>query len=145
MNRTHSICKLKEGRRARQKGSSLVESCLCFLGFVVLSLGTMEFCMAVYAYNFVSYAARDASRYASVHGSQSETVATNSDIQTYVYNEAVALNRNLINVNTTWDPDKNPGSQVRVTVAYSIVPLVGIALGRNNLQVSSSSQTVITH
>ncbi len=37
------------GRRKRQRGSALLESTLCFLGFIFLTVGLMEFSMAVYA------------------------------------------------------------------------------------------------
>ena len=130
-------------RRDRQSGSSLVESTLCFLGFVFLTFGMMEACMAVYAYNFCSWAARDATRWASVRGSQSGYEVTNTEIQNYVRNEGIALTRNSVTTTTTWIPDNKPGSQVRVLVSYQVIPMVGLAL-RERFTVSRPSQTVIS-
>jgi len=49
-----------------------------------------------------------------------------------------------LTVTTTWTPDENPGSEVKVTVAYTIVPLTGIGL-KQNLNMSSSSQMEMVH
>lgn len=138
------MMKLMTKSRGRQRGSALVESSLCLLGFMFLTLGVMEFSMAVYAYNFCSYAARDASRWASVRGSQSTTPATPDQVTAYVQSRAIAIPTSSLAVTTTWISDNNPGSQVKVNVACSIVPLVGLAL-RNTLQVASASQMVIVH
>lgn len=54
--------RISSRRRRRQRGNTILESGLCFLGFMMLSFGLIEFSLAVYAYNFCSYAARDASR-----------------------------------------------------------------------------------
>jgi Flp pilus assembly protein TadG len=130
---------LRIQRPRRRRGSAIVESTICFLGFVFLSLGLMEFAMAVYAYNFCSYAARDAARYASVHSADSETPATADTVRDFVRNQAVALTRDRVIVNTTWNPDNHAGSEVSVQVSYTVIPLVNLAL-RNNLSVSSTSR-----
>ena len=57
----------------------MVELALCLLGFLMLTLGAMDFGWAVYAYNFCSYAAQDAARWASTHGSLSTSPASISD------------------------------------------------------------------
>ena len=149
---------LSRRRQLRQKGSSLVELSLCFLGFLLLTVGSMEFAMATYAYNFCSYAARDATRWASVHGSLSQTAsscsssngvadgcpASSTDIQNYVAAEAIALDTSKLTVTTNWTPNNTPGAEVSVTVAYTVVPLAGLAL-KENLNVSSTSEMEIVH
>jgi Flp pilus assembly protein TadG len=52
-----------------EQGSGLVEYALIFLLFITMLLGIMDFCRMLYAYHFVSSAAREATRYASVRGS----------------------------------------------------------------------------
>ena len=131
-------------RSKARRGSTMVESTLCFLGFMFLSLGLMEFSMAVYAYNFVSYAARDAARYASVHGSHSSTPVTADALKTKVRSEAIALTSSNVNVTTTWSPNNTPGSEVKVVVSYTVVPLINLAL-RNSFQVSSTSRMRIAN
>ncbi len=145
-------------RQSREKGSSLVELALCFLGFMLVTVGTMEFGMAVYAYNSCSYLARDASHWTSLHGTLSQTAtscdsskgvadgcpASSTDVQNYVTSQSVGLDTSKFTVTTTWNPNNTPGAEVNVTVAYTVVPLAGLAL-KENLNVSSSSQMEIVH
>jgi Flp pilus assembly protein TadG len=130
-------------RRSRQRGSGLVEGALCFTAFLFLTFGVMEFSMAIYAYNFCSYAAQDAARWASTRGANYPTPVKASDVQSHVTNQAVGLT-NTVTVTTTWAPDNKPGSTVQVTVQYSVIPLTGVAL-HSNLQLGSTAQMVISN
>ncbi|MEO5922558.1 MAG: TadE family protein [Bryobacteraceae bacterium] len=121
-----------------------MESTLCFLGFVFLTFGLMEFSMAVYAYNFVTYGASSGARWASMHGTNSAAPATTDSIQTMVRNQAISLVRNSVNVTTAWVPDNQPGSVVQVTVTYNVIPLVHLVM-RNNMTVRSTSKVVIAN
>jgi len=131
------------GRGSRERGSGLVEGALCFSAFLFITFGVIEFAMAVYAYNFCSYAAQDAARWASTRGANYPKPVTEGDIRTHVVNQAVALT-NWVNVSTVWSPDNKPGGTVRVTVQYSVVPLTGMTLHRN-LWVGSTAQVVISN
>ena len=132
-------------RRAR-RGSTMLEVALSFMAFVLLTLGVMEFSMAVNGYNFVSYAAQRAARWASTQGSGSASPATNDSIQTLVRSWAIGLTSSNVTTTTTWTPtgDKDPGAQVTVVVNYTVTPLVGLAL-LESFNVSSTSQYYITH
>jgi Flp pilus assembly protein TadG len=136
----------KVTRRGRgQRGNAMLELALCFMGFLMLTLGTMEFAWGVYAYNFCAYAAQDAARYASVNGSLSTSPATQASISSFVQNEAVGLNTSNLTTTASWANNSNvAGSTVTVTVNYVIVPLVGLAL-KQNLTVSSTADYVINH
>lgn len=128
-----------------QRGNAILELALCFLGFLMLTLGTMEFAWGVYAYNFCAYAAQDAARYASVNGSLASSPATQASISSYVQNEAVGLNTSNLTTTASWKNNSNvAGSTVTVTVQYVITPLVGLAM-KQNLTVSSTADYVITH
>ena len=50
-------------------GSSLVEYAIVFIVLMTMLLAIADFSRALYAYHFISNAARDAARYASVRGS----------------------------------------------------------------------------
>jgi Flp pilus assembly protein TadG len=56
-------------RLAEEGGSGLVEYALIFVVLMTMLLGIMEFASMLYAYHFVSNAAREATRYAAVRGS----------------------------------------------------------------------------
>ena len=109
-----------------------------------MTMGAMEAGWAIYAYNFCAFAAQDAARQASVHGSQSQTVWASSDVLSFVRGEAVGLTPGQLSVNTAWSPDNTPGSTVSVTVGYTVYPLAGLAL-KQSLYVSSSAQVYIDH
>ena len=120
----------------------MIESALSFLAFTLITLGLFEFSMAIYAYNFCSYSARDAARWASVRGSTSDTPATAEAVRAFVRNASPGLVTSDIQVSTAFSPTNSPGSTVQITVAYTIVPLVGLTL-KNNLAVSSTSKMTI--
>ena len=120
----------------------MVESALCMLGFLLITLGTMEFSMAVQANNFCSWSAREAARWASVRGSSAITPASSTSISNYVKGLAVGMDTSKFTVTTTFSPDNNLGSSVRVSVNYVVVPLAYFAM-QNNLTVGSTAEVKI--
>lgn len=167
MRSQHPVSTLRRGKR--QRGSAMLEGTLCFLGFMFLTLGLMEFSMAVYAYNFVTYASADAAKYASRHGSHSVHPATLADLEQEVRSHAVALIANRVHVNKNTDDQGNllldeeghpsgfsawvqpngsenndPGSVVTVRVTYQVHPLVNLVI-HDFMKVSSTSQMTISN
>lgn len=55
----------------REEGANLVEMALCCAIYFAMLFGIIEFSWAIYSYTFISEAAREASRYASVRGALS--------------------------------------------------------------------------
>ena len=127
-------------RRKRQKGSTLVESALCFLAFMFLTVGTMDFAYAIFASNFCSHAAREATRYASVNYGKN---LSNDDIKSYVVGLAVGLDTSKISTSSTWDTTGDPGSPVTITVNYDFSPLAGLAIQSGFTLSSTSSKTIV--
>ena len=129
-------------RRLRQRaGNTILESGLCILLFLTIFIAIMEFGMGIYTYNFVSYAAREGSRYASTRGSLSASPTTADAIQTMIRNQVVALDSTQLSVTTTWNPNNTPGNTVTVNVSYPITPLLGFVLG--NITVGATSTMMI--
>ena len=124
-------------------GQAATEFGLLALGTLTLIFAVMQGSAAVYAYSFVTYAARDAARYAMVRGSSSPLPATATDVKNFVLAEAQGINTQSVTVNTTWNPNNNPGNTVKVTVSYSFAPLARIA-STVTLNLSSTSQMVIS-
>jgi Flp pilus assembly protein TadG len=120
-----------------------------------LIFGIVSFAMIVYTYSFLSNAARDAVRYAIVHGSKSASPANSDTIQTLVRNEAKGINPGSLTVTSCWDPqappnqcpgatgNNAPGKVVSVSVAYSYHPLY--PFNNVTLPLSSSAQMVISY
>ena len=140
------MTKLRVPRRpfGSRAGQAMLETSLCFLLFITIFIAIMEFGMGVFTYNFVSYAAREGTRYASTRGSQCTspcTPATATTVQTMIRNQAVALDPSQVAVNTSWNSSNVPGNTVTVNVSYPIKPLLGFLLG--NITVAATSTMMI--
>ena len=105
-------------RGSREEGAALVETAVSMAVFLMVLFGMIEFCLALYTYNFVSDAARLASRYAAVRGANSCTISstfpncdmgpagsthTSADLQTYVQNIGYpGMSPNNLTLTATW-------------------------------------------
>ena len=105
----------------RDDGSTLVEMGLGMTVFMAFFFGMIQFCYGLYAYNYVGEAAREASRFAMVRGSQcaqnlnnttwcspysgntGSTGADASDISTFVQELGFpGMMKNKVSVSTNW-------------------------------------------
>jgi Flp pilus assembly protein TadG len=120
----------------------MVEAALILLPFLLLIFGIIEFGVVIRAYNFVSYAAREGTRWASVRGADSGVPASASQVSTFVKRQAVGMDSSNLTVATTWIPDNKRGSSVRVQVSYSMPGVTGLILP-GGIRVRSTSQTLI--
>ncbi|HEV3111549.1 MAG TPA: TadE/TadG family type IV pilus assembly protein [Candidatus Binataceae bacterium] len=128
----------------RQRAQAMVEFAMILLVTLTLIFGIIQASLALYAYSFVSYAARTGARYAMVRGSHSSAPATNSSVQTYIQGLAVALNTSSLTVTTTWNPNNSPGSTVTVSVSYVFAPLAPFVWS-SSLTMASTAQALITN
>jgi Flp pilus assembly protein TadG len=126
-----------------KRGQSMVEFSIIAASALMLIFGMMNCAIGVYDYNFVSYAAREATRYAAVRGSSSGSAASTTDISNFVIAQSKGLNGSKITVSTSWSPDNSPGSTVRVQVSYPFTVTIPFING-NTLNFSSTSQLIIT-
>jgi Flp pilus assembly protein TadG len=153
MNSLNSLTKYSQmGRLGR--GQTAVEFALSVVAFSILLFGIIGFGIAVYDYNFVSDAAREGARYASVHGKDSlaplTTAGASSTVKTFILNQATAINPNRLTVivgtivggNNTSPADFSPGNSAQVIVTYK-APLP-IPFITQTVTVASSSQMVIS-
>jgi Flp pilus assembly protein TadG len=146
-----------------EEGTDLVEFAIMFLLLMTLLFGIAGFGHALYAYHFVSNAAREATRWAAVNGSTCGTdgsctaPATATDVQTFVTNRTPpGIDSNQITVTPTWNPagsngpstctktNNAPGCTVEVQVSYNfqfVFPLIRTSV----LPLSSTSEMVIAH
>ena len=138
----NSRIRVSSKRRRSQAGDTMVETALCVTCYFMIVFAIIEFSQATFAWNFVSYAARNATRYASVHGATSQTIATAQSVTNVVLAQAVALNASNLTVSTTWTPNNQPGSTVQVKVSYLYKPLL-VVVFPSVQTFSSTSQMVI--
>ncbi len=108
----------------RQRGVALVEFALVSSLFFLVLFAILNLCLLFSTYHSVSYAAREATRWASVRGSTCGTTwpaacpATAANISNYVKNLNIWLNPSALTVTTQWIPNNLPGSQVNVKIQY---------------------------
>lgn len=146
-----------------EAGATLVETAISLALLLCVLIGTFEMCLALYSYHYVSYAAREASRYAIVRGSTScnntpnltNCNVTSAQLQTWVRNLSYpGINPNSLTVNTTWPttgancypsttPCNNPSNLVNVVVNYAYAYTVPF-WGAGTINISSTSQMVIS-
>ena len=123
----------------RQRGNALTEFALILPFMLAGIFGVIEFGRALYTYHFVSYAAREASRWASVRGRSCKVYgsvacpASAADVDDYVTSitpPGIDKNSARLLVDTEWVAPpghgnncaaypKNPGCSVQVTVIYN--------------------------
>jgi Flp pilus assembly protein TadG len=126
----------------------------------ILIFGIINFAQLLYAYNFVSYSAQEASRWASTRGSQALTVAQGgpgpasaSSIATFVSNEAVGLNTAKLVTTASWQCPasgctanfNDPGNTVVVTVKYTYTWFMPAWVQPTAKTLSSTSEMVISN
>ena len=105
-----------------QKGTSVLEFGIVLVVFFLLTLGIMDMGRAVREYHSLSFAAREGTRYAIVHGNRSNNPATADTIENIVKSRIPNLQD--VTVTTTWDPNNAQASSVEVRVEHTFQPIM---------------------
>ena len=120
----------------------MVEFAIVASVFWLLLFAIMECSYAIFAYSYVSYSAREASRFAAVHGGGSRQPATADSVRQFVLGQTQGLDTNQLTVNTTWAPDNQAGSVVKVQVQYNLKLSIPF-MPASTLPLTSTSKMVI--
>jgi Flp pilus assembly protein TadG len=127
----------------RQQGLATVEFAIVGAVFILLLIAIMQLGLVIYFDNHVTQVARDAARYAALHGSAAPTPATAASVQAYVMTHSDGLVDTAdLTVTTTWIPNNNPGSVVQVQVQYPF-PVTIPFVPADVLTLESTSQMTI--
>jgi Flp pilus assembly protein TadG len=144
-------------RGRRQRGSTLVEQAIILPVLLAIFFGVIDMGRALYSYSFVSYIAREATRWASVRSTPLNLgPISNAEVTTFVKNATGAgLDPANITTTTNWiapphgspacpaGGSQKPGCVVQVTVNYNFKFVLPF-LPRGTLPMSSKSQMIIT-
>ena len=132
-------------RMHKRKGATVIEFALTFLLLLTLVVGVFELGRTIWTYNALTHAAKQASRYAMVHGSKNPLGQGDKTVETYAKEQVIGVPSGQIAVNVTTDPNNEPGSKVTVTVAttmnYVVAPLLG--LGKTIRMRGKSVKTIV--
>jgi Flp pilus assembly protein TadG len=135
-----------------EEGTNLVEAALALSILFSMIFGIIDIGVALYNYNFVAEASREASRYAMIHGSScSGCVATQTSIQSYVQNlgypgiasaQVTAAWPDTTGCTPSASPCNNPGNNVQVTVTDAF-PLRVPFVPTTTWNLTSTSEVII--
>ena len=135
--------------RTTQSGQSTLEFALTLPILLLAIAGLFDFTRAIYNYNTLAEIAREGTRYAMVHGSDSTSpVGPGQDaaLIDHVKSFATAMDPSRITVSPTWPSGNNkPGSSVRVEVSYSFTPLTWVIVNGSPMTMSSLSEAIIVY
>lgn len=143
--------------RHAERGTTTVEFAISAMVMLMMLFGIMECSLLLYSYHTVSNAARQATRWAIVRGSDCVSAtcpASANDVKNYVLTQVPLLDASQVTVNTTWSSSNGctvtsssgpagPGCTVAVQVSYPFqiqLPFIPI----NAITLSSTSQMVMS-
>lgn len=143
--------------RGNQRGSTLVEFSLAVVAILIVLFGIIDIGRALYAYNWLSDAARRATRYAMVRGTKCTGLltacpATANDVQTYVTSLADGIDTSQLTVTSQCFASNNalpndlpcaaPG-WVKVSVRYQFHLVSPVLAPINNWYMHSDSERIV--
>ena len=125
-------------------GASFVEFSLVAPFLVLMTVGIIDFGRAMWPSTTLEHVARESARYASLHGADSVSVATQTSVQTYAGDRATGLDSGVMNVTVTWAGNSNAtGSSVTVDIDYDFNLLLTGFFGIAPVTLESSSTMVV--
>ncbi len=135
----------RAGRRRYRAGVAGTEFAMVAGAFLLVFFGLIEMALAVYDYNAVCTAAREAVRYAIVHSPTSANPATKDQIQQVAENYAASLDPTQLTVTVNWPTDANlpaqKDAQVQVTYQYQMrIPFFSSV----SISLTSTSQMLVS-
>jgi Flp pilus assembly protein TadG len=149
----------------REHGSAIFETAMSLVIFLSFLFGIMEAGLALYSYNFIAEASREAARYAIVRGAtwgtacasytSSDCTISSAQLQSYVQNIGYpGINGSNLTVTPAWSaytnasscpatgPCNSAGNLVTVTVQYNF-PLTVPFIPAHTYALSSTSAMII--
>lgn len=152
----HRCAKARLWRRVARAeyGAAAVEMAVSISVLLMVVVGLMKVCLAVYSYHYISEASREGARYAIVHGTTN--AVSDDDLKTYVKGLAypaisaaamtVTVARSGFPTGVTCAPlanCTNPGNMVTITVNYAF-PLAIPFRASQTLNMSSTAAAIIS-
>jgi Flp pilus assembly protein TadG len=123
-----------------RSGIASIEFALVGSVFLMALLAVTDFGRLMFTYHALADAARQAARYAIVHGASSSSPASTSAVAAV----AVAATSLVTTAQVTvaFSPDNSPGSQVTVTIVHPFTFLFGFISSTSYPLTSKASQVI---
>ena len=119
------LSKNRSGRR-KDKGAAIAEMAIAFPVFILLFLGVVDFARAMWTYNTLEHAAREVTRYASVHSEDSGAPVNLAQLKAYAYNRCSGLDPDRLTVRANYVPSNTLGAKVNIDLIYNFSPVVPV-------------------
>jgi len=130
-------------RRRWRAGQGAAEFALLAPVAMIVMFCVVQAGMMIYAYSFVSYAARLGARYAGIHSSLSGSPFSSSTVTSYLQGISSGLDRTQLSATASSSPNNSPGSTAQVTVTYSYKPIHPFS--QMTITLSSTAKTTISY
>ena len=126
-------------------GQALVEFAIVASVFLLTLFAIMSLGLGVYKYNTLCSAAREAVRYAIVHGPTSVSPSTTAQIQQVAINQAPGLNLKTSDITVSFPADPNNSAQkdAQVKISYNYSPPIPF-MRRVTLTLTSTAQMLVS-
>jgi Flp pilus assembly protein TadG len=129
-------------RRQPRRGTTMVEFAVISSVTVLILIGLLAFGLRIFCYQQVARVARDASRWASVHGTgYAQATGNSAATAAVVYNNAIVPNAQGLNLSNltysvTWNTSNSPYHTVTVSgVTKNVANTVTVAINYSCLQI----------
>lgn len=106
------------GLGADERGSSLVSFAFIAPLFILMIIGTIDMGRAYWTSSTLDHAAREAARYASIRGVDSDSPATDEQVANFAVGAATGLGLAPAQVTVSWDPEGKSGDTVTVEITH---------------------------
>ncbi len=134
--------------RQRRRGNATMEFGLVFTIFLLMVVGLTELGRGVWTFNTIAHATRQGARYAQARGrfyTEAQTQIAD-EVKDKVRNAAVGLNREQVDVTTTWPSGITRGGFVVVQASYPFGLVTGsLILQQSSIQMKASTRVPITN
>jgi hypothetical protein len=97
----------------------------------------------VWSHSMLNHMAREATRYASVRGAESNNTVSETDMKTYVANRLIGMDPGDVTVTVTWPNGNSSGGTVEVQLDYQYNFLIGGLVGLDPIALQGDSAMVV--
>lgn len=131
------------GALRNRDGAAAVQFAFVLPVLVVMILGIIDMGRLGMTISTMRNAAIESARFASMHGAESPTPATEASITDFAKDRAVGVPSADVAVAVTWLPDNKSGSQVKVQLSYDFEMFVSWLTPLPSIQLAKSSAMTI--
>jgi Flp pilus assembly protein TadG len=131
-----------------KRGTAAIEFAFVAPVLFGLTIGTIDIGRLVWSASMLHHMAREATRYASVRGSDANNPVNAADIDTFVANRLIGVPSNDVTVTslcvaTAAAPPCGTGDTIEVQLDYTYSFLLGKAMGLDPLSIEGESSMVV--